>query len=54
MANHRIYDEPTRRVIVVLPERLRQVALRIGKGNMRRGIALALERAEKLEKGEGK
>ena len=55
MANHRIYDEPTRRVIVVLPERLRQVAIRLGQGNLRAGIALALERAEKQkQEGEGK
>jgi len=50
MANHILY--PGSRMVSVhvrLPERLRDVALRIGKGNMRAGIALALERAEMLE-----
>lgn len=56
MANHILY--PGSRMVSVhvrLPERLRDVALRLGKGNLRAGIALALERAEKSEKGgEGK
>lgn len=55
MANHRIYDEPMAAIHVRLPDRLRDVALRLGRGNLRAGIALALERAEKSEKeGEGK
>lgn len=55
MANHPNYPgEQMVHIHINLPERLRDVALRLGKGNMRAGIALALERAEKQEKGEGK
>ncbi len=55
MANHPTYPgEPMAAIHVRLPERLRDVALRLGAGNLRAGIAAALEAAEKREKGEGK
>ena len=51
---NRIYNEPTKRHTVNLPQSAVEAARKIGNGNLSRGIVLAIERAEKPEKGEGK
>ncbi len=54
MANIKLYPgEKMKSPSVNLPERLLEVARRLGGGSVSRGVQIALERAEKQTKQEG-